>query len=94
MQSKDSRQRRISPNLTKTKRTKRLTTIEDVLTRDDVNGILADLYKVKPNISDLIVIYMDSKDERYHFITTDNTLVSTATWLLESVKLDLLNSEE
>ena len=68
-------------------------TINDLLTRDDVNGILENLNKVKPNITAAIVIYMD-KDERYHRQITDGTLISTAVWMLESTKLDLLNAEE
>jgi len=75
-----------SARLTKVK------TINDLLTRDDINGILADLDKAKPNISDLIVIYMD-KDKNRYFLTTEDTLVSTATWMLEGTKLDVINEE-
>ncbi len=68
-------------------------TINDLLTKDDINGILADLEKIKPNIKDLIVIYMD-KNNKYSWQITGNTLESLAVWLLESVKLDLLNNGE
>jgi hypothetical protein len=58
-----------------------------------VNGILADLEKVKPDISDLVVIYLNRSDKRYHAQFTDSTLESTAVWMLENVKLDILNNE-
>jgi len=75
-----------SAKLTKVK------TINDLLTRDDINGILADLDEAKPDISDLIVIYMD-KDKNRCFQITEDTLVSTATWMLESTKLDMINED-
>ncbi len=71
----------------------RITTVNDLLTRDKVNDILNDLNKVKTGIRDLIVIYTD-KDTKYHCLSTDDTLCSTATWLLESVKHDLMHSED
>jgi hypothetical protein len=64
-------------------------TVNDLLTRDDINGILADLDEAKPDISDLIVIYMD-KDKNRCFLITEDTLNSTATWLLETTKLDVI----
>lgn len=64
-------------------------TINDLLTRDDINGMLADLDEAKPDISDLIVIYMD-KDKSRCFLITEDTPVSTATWLLETTKLDVI----
>jgi len=66
-------------------------TIRDLLTRDDINGILADLDKEKPNISDLIVIYLDKRDKRCYFQITEDTLTDRTTWMLESTKLDVLN---
>ena len=71
----------------------RVRTVDDLLARDDVNGILADLAKLKPDIKSLIMIYLDHKDV-YHWNITDNTLESTATWMLESTKLDLLSREQ
>lgn len=92
MTAPDKRGRRIPHNPTKRKRA--ITTVNDLLTRDDVNGILAQLEGLKPHITDLIIIGMDRRDNRYHWMITENTLVSTATWMLESTKLDLLNSED
>ena len=67
----------------------KIKTVNDLLTRDDINGILADLDEAKPDISDLIVIYVD-KDKNRYFLTTEDTLTSTATWMLESTKLDVI----
>lgn len=72
---------------------KSVCTINDVLTTDDINGILADLEKTKPEIQDLIVIYLDKKTQKYVWQITDNTLSSTAVWMLESTKLDILNAD-
>jgi len=74
-----------SARLTKVK------TISDLLTRDDINGILADLDKEKPNISDLVVIYLDKRDKQCYFQITEGTLTDRTTWMLESTKLDVLN---
>jgi hypothetical protein len=71
---------------------RRAVTVNDLLARDDVNGILADLDKEKPNIQDLVVVYIDRRDNRYYAKWTEATLVSTAVWMLESTKLDLLNA--
>lgn len=71
-----------------------ITTVSDLLTTDDVNGILSDLNKVKHNISDLIVIYLDKETKRYSFQITANTLVTTVTWMLESTKLDVLEEDD
>ena len=68
-------------------------TVNDLLTRDDINGILADLDKEKPNISDLIVIYLNKDDKRCYFQITEDTLTDRATWMLESTKLDVLNED-
>ena len=91
MPKTDRRKHRITKSA---KIPKRVMTVNDILARDDVNGILADLDKLKPNIKTLIVIYLDNKDNKYHWRITDGTWVSTATWMLESTKLDLLNSED
>ncbi len=81
------------PRLTKLHSRTRVT-INDLLTSDDVNGILADLDKVKPHIKAAIVIYIDKRDDKYHWGITDDTLVSTAVWMLESTKMDLLCDDE
>ena len=91
MPKTDRRKHRITKSA---KIPKRVMTVNDILARDDVNGILADLDKLKPDIKTLIAIYLDNKDNEYHWRITDGTWVSTATWMLESTKLDLLNSED
>ena len=91
MPSKDSRVHRISPK-GKQKKSK-VVTINDLLTRDDINGILSDLDKDKPDIRDLIVIYVDKRDKSFSYYLTQDTLISTATWMLEATKLDLLTEQ-
>lgn len=76
------------------KRPKRITTIEDMLARDDVNDILRDLDKDKPNISELLVIYLDRRDGKLYYQVTKETLVPLATWMLEATKLEMLSDEE
>lgn len=87
MPSKDKRSHRIP----RSARLPKVKTLNDLFTRDDINGMLADLAKEKPNISDLLVIYLDKRDNKYYFQVTDNTLIPTAIWLLESTKLNLLD---
>lgn len=94
MPSKNNKTHRIPIGATKPKRSRRITTVEDLLARDDVNGILNNLNEVKPNISDLIVIYMDKRDKQRYFLTTEGTLVSTATWLLETTKYDIILEDD
>lgn len=67
-------------------------TVKDILTRDDINGILKDLADKKDGIVDMVVIYLD-KDNRYHWEITNDTLSSTVVWMLESTKLDILNED-
>lgn len=92
MQNKDMQQHRIPVNTTKTKRAKRITTVEDLLARDDVNDVLAEMNKLKPNISAMIVIYMEREYEDHYFQITDGTPTERLVWMLESTKLDLLTN--
>ena len=71
---------------------KRHITVSDLFTRDDVNDILANLNKIKPNINGCIVIYLD-KNDRYSWQMTKDLKLATATWMLESTKLDILNED-
>jgi len=74
-----------SARLTKVK------TVNDLLTRDDINGILADMDRRKPNVTDMIIIFYNKKTDTYGWQITDDTLAPLATYLLESTKLDLLS---
>jgi hypothetical protein len=74
-------------------RLKRKTTVSDILTQDDVLSVLEDLANNKERIKDLIVIYTDSKGT-YHWNVTGGTLSSTAIWMLEGVKLDVLDGDK
>jgi len=86
---KDRRSHRI-PNSARLPKVK---TINDLLARADINSIINELDKEKPNMSDLIVIWLDKNDKRYRFCITEDTLSDRATWMLESVKLDVLNED-
>ncbi len=66
-------------------------TLNDLMARDDVNGILQDLDIAKPNITDLVVVYIDRRDKKYRWQATEDTLTSTAVWLLECAKQDFIN---
>jgi hypothetical protein len=65
---------------------------EDLFTQDDVNRILEDLQKIKPSMKSLIVLWQD-EDNTYWEITKD-TNVSTAVWMLETAKFDLLKEDD
>jgi hypothetical protein len=67
MPAPDRRQHRPPHNITKPRR---ITTINDILARDSVNSILADLEKGKQNIKDLIIIYTDNTNTYYDPIET------------------------
>jgi hypothetical protein len=73
-------------------KTRRKVTINDLLVKDDINGILSDLDKSKPDIKDLIVIQLP-RDGGYRMWITEDTLESTAVWLLECVKNDIINDK-
>lgn len=66
--------------------------MNDLLAHDDVNDILDRLDKLKPNISDMIVIYVDKRDNLYRWECTDNTMASLGVFLLEMVKHDILHA--
>ena len=93
MSSKDNRAHRLPVGATKRKRSRRVTTIEDILARDDVNGILQELDKEKPHISDMLVIWLDKREGQFYYQMTDGTKVSTATWLLEATKFDVISED-
>jgi hypothetical protein len=65
--------------------------VEDLLANEDVNRILEDLHKIKPNINTLLVLWQD--DENTYWEITKDTNVSMAVWMLESAKIDLLNED-
>ncbi len=72
---------------------KGIKTVNDILARDNVNGILNALDKAKPHIQDLIVIYIDRRNNRKYWNGTDDTTKPIATWMLETTKLELLNDD-
>jgi hypothetical protein len=73
---------------------KTVKTLTDLFTQDDVSDILNKLAKYKPNIKELIVITVDRETGIYTFHCNDSLLESTAVWLLESVKRDIMRDED
>ena len=84
---------KVSHRMPRSARLPKVKTINDLLTRDDINGMLADLDKEKPNISDLIVIYLNKDTKKYNFQITEDTLNTTAVWLLQQANQDVLNDD-
>ena len=72
----------------------KITTVNDLLARDDVNDMLSRLDKEKPDIQDIIVITVDRKTQKYTVDYNDDILESRAVWLLERVKLDIMKGED
>ncbi len=77
---------------TKVKRKRRITTVNDILARDDVNDILESLVKNKAGISDLFVITI-GRDGEIFWRYSDNTLPSKAIMMLEVAKFDILSED-
>ena len=73
---------------------KKAQSFSDLLSRDEINDILSKLDEVKHDISDMIVIYMNKKEERYYYMITSDSLSSMITWMLESTKFDILKGDE
>ncbi len=82
------------PTGVKLPKRKRITTVNDLLARDDVNNILADLEKVKPHITDCIIIYRLKGEEFDHYQITENTSNELIVWMLERVKLNEILNED
>ena len=78
----------------KQKQDKPITRMDDILNADAVNAVLEKVQKQTPNISDLLVIYLDKETGKYFWHITGNTLYSTAVWMLASVENDMLNQTE
>lgn len=76
---------------TRTRQTKRrITTIDDILTQSDVNGVLSDINGIKSEINELVIIYTKDKDICFH---TTPMMDSHMLYLLEQAKLMLLLPE-
>jgi hypothetical protein len=67
-------------------------TIDDLFTVDDINQMLEDLNSDKADITDCIIIYK-RRNGSINWEISDETLTSTAVWLLESTKNDVLNED-
>ncbi len=74
------------------RRRARITTMNDILARDDVNDILENLDKRKDSLSALVVIAVDRSGETAYF-TTEQTL-SELVYRLEEMKFTYMNDTE
>ncbi len=74
------------------RRRAKVTTINDILARDDVNDILEGLDKRKDNISALVVITVD-RSGNTNYLTTEQT-ISELVYRQEEMKLTYMNDEE
>jgi len=72
---------------------KKVHTINDILTQDDINQILADLNKEKPNIKHLTVIYT-TQDGAICSRNSPDSMMSDIIYQIEVTKKLLLNDEE
>jgi hypothetical protein len=87
---KSNRVHRLPIKSTKTITLRRAKSCSDILAQDDVNGILNDLADYKSDMDDLIVIWTDKKGDLW-FQTTKGIKESTALWMMEITKQDILN---
>ena len=71
---------------------KKVTTVADILSKDDVNFVLDDVVARKDTIKELICIYCCDDDGIFH--ATSAMPLSRVVYLLEIVKHVLLNDSE
>jgi hypothetical protein len=63
----------LPPSVRKLKLTNRIKTVNDLLTRSDVNDVLDELSKNKSDVTDMIVIYKTSNNlMHYSYAINDN----------------------
>lgn len=83
------------PKTNKRKKASRIPSrIEDLLAMDNVNDVLQEIDNTKPHISDILVIYIDKRDNQIYFEPTKETLRSLLVFMMESVKLTLLTEDD
>ena len=73
-------------------RAKKVTTVTDLLTRDDVNDILGELAKRKVKIKHMVVITVDSEETQQWWITNE-TVISKAVYMMEATKFGLMSGD-
>ena len=73
---------------------KRITTVEDILAQDDVNGLLADLEEKKPDINEMMVIYTDREGDIHWRFSSDVIRTADAVYWLEVAKTGILSDED
>ncbi len=71
---------------------KSVRTIDDVLARDDVNSILANIASRKPHITGIIAIVLEDDNSATSYYS--EMPLAKIVWHLERLKLDLLQDED
>ena len=74
----------------KTRTSKKITTITDILAQDNINAVMEKAHNEKPEMANLIVIYID-RDGNTNWHISEDTKSSQAVYALEIVKNDILN---
>ena len=69
---------------------KKITTITDILTQDNINTVMEKAHNEKAEMAALIVIYID-RDGNTNWHISKDTKSSQAVYALEIVKNDILN---
>ena len=65
-------------------------TVNDLLSRDNVNELINEFIKVKSGATDAIIIYLD-KDENWDYMATQDTRTSKILLMLEHAKFDFMS---
>jgi len=70
-----------------------VTTVADLFASDDVKGIIKDLRGRQADIKELLICWVD-RDSSVHWEVTSDTLESTAVWMLEYTKKQIMAEED
>jgi hypothetical protein len=73
--------------------TTKIRTINDLLTRDDINQMIEDLNNNKVNIKHLSIIYT-TKDDTIYSEHTEDSMLSSIIYQIEVTKNELLKGDE
>ena len=72
---------------------KKLVTVDDLLTKDEINDVLNIAISKRSVIKDIIILTIDNED-KWHYIFNDSLTETIAVFLLEKVKNYILSESE
>lgn len=75
-----------------TRKIRKITTVSDILTQDDVKTVLDKLIKKQDDICDMICIYHNHEGYVGYFVTSEST-VERITYMMEQAKIWMLTEE-